>query len=142
MYRMRLHELLSMNSPGSPATNAFAAKTPRIGSIVDLLETEGSYKLLVMALKGTGLDERLRSAGPYTVFAPTDSAFQRVPLLAELLKDTDRLRAILMRHLVWGYLDTCALLNIEILAPLDGEALRIAIRTFRIEDAEVVQPNL
>ena len=111
-------------------------------NIMEVLKADGRYKILTAALEDTSLDERLRSTGPYTIFAPTDEAFQKVPKLAELLHDTERLRAVLSRHIVWGYLDAQALWGISLLAPINGQALRIAGKNFLIEDAGVVQPNL
>ncbi len=128
------HALLSGDEP--------TAKMPSVATLLDFLAAEGRYKIFGMALKETGLDERLRGSGPFTVFAPTDEAFQRVPHLAELLKATERLRAVLLRHLIWGDLDAQALWGLETLMPLDGEALRITKETFRIEGAEVVQANV
>jgi len=140
MRRMQLHEILGMNEyaqgPGA------ATRRGRVASIVDLLEAQADYRLFVMGLKDTDLDGRLRCTGPYTVFAPTDGAFRIMPDLAALFKATDLLRSILLRHLVWGFLDTGALGDIEYLAPIYGAKLNISKNALRIEDGEVVQPNM
>jgi uncharacterized surface protein with fasciclin (FAS1) repeats len=73
----------------------------------DIVETAigaGDFNTLVKAVKAAGLVETLRSPGPFTVFAPTDEAFEKLPenTLSELLGQPDRLAAILKYHVVPG----------------------------------------
>ncbi|MEW6099875.1 MAG: fasciclin domain-containing protein [Pseudomonadota bacterium] len=72
--------------------------------IVDTAVAAGSFKTLVSAVQAAGLVDTLKGRGPYTVFAPTDEAFAKVPKeqLDALLKDKDRLRAVLTYHVVPG----------------------------------------
>ena len=72
--------------------------------IVDTAVAAGSFKTLATALKAAGLVDTLKGAGPFTVFAPTDAAFAKVPAdqLKALLADKDKLTAVLTYHVVPG----------------------------------------
>ncbi|MCE5328085.1 MAG: fasciclin domain-containing protein [Planctomycetaceae bacterium] len=72
--------------------------------IVDTAVSAGSFKTLVTAVKEAGLVETLKSPGPFTVFAPTDDAFAKLPhgALEGLLKDKEQLKAVLLYHVVPG----------------------------------------
>lgn len=72
--------------------------------IVDTAVGAGSFKTLAIALQVAGLVDTLKSAGPFTVFAPTDEAFAKVPkeALEALLKDKNKLTAVLTYHVVAG----------------------------------------
>ena len=80
---------------------AFSAQSK---DIVDTAVDAGSFKTLATALEAAGLVDTLKSAGPFTVFAPTDEAFAKVPkeALEALLKDKDKLTAVLTYHVVAG----------------------------------------
>lgn len=72
--------------------------------IVETAVAAGSFKTLAKALGATGLVETLKSKGPFTVFAPTDDAFAKLPAgtLESLLAHPDQLKAILLYHVVSG----------------------------------------
>jgi uncharacterized surface protein with fasciclin (FAS1) repeats len=72
--------------------------------IVDTAVSAGQFKTLVAAVQAAGLVETLKSPGPFTVFAPTDAAFAKLPAgtLDALLKDKAKLAAILTYHVVPG----------------------------------------
>ena len=76
---------------------AFAAK-----DIVDTAVAAGNFNTLVTAVKAAGLVETLKGKGPYTVFAPPDAAFAKIPKadLEALLKDKAKLTAVLTYHVV------------------------------------------
>jgi len=80
------------------ATNAFAK------DIVDTAVAAGSFKTLVTALEAAGLVDTLKGPGPFTVFAPTDAAFAKVPpdQLKALLADKVKLTEVLTYHVVSG----------------------------------------
>ncbi len=79
--------------------SAFAAK-----DIVDTAVSAGSFKTLVTALKAADLVNTLKGKGPYTVFAPTDEAFAKIPKadLDALLANKEMLTAVLTYHVVSG----------------------------------------
>ena len=79
------------------------------GDIVDTAEKAGSFKTLVAAVNAAGLADTLKGKGPFTVFAPTDEAFAKLPpgTLDKLLKPENKaqLAAILKFHVVPGQYD-------------------------------------
>src|SRR5580698_1488653 len=95
------------------STAAYANPKPGSQDIVDTAVAAGSFKTLVAALKAAGLVDTLKGKGPFTVFAPTDDAFAKLPAgtVDELLKpeNKQKLIAILTYHVVAGKLDSAAL---------------------------------
>lgn len=83
---------------------ALAAASAQAKDIVDTAVAAGNFKTLVTALKAAGLVETLKGKGPFTVFAPTDEAFAKVPKadLDALLKDKAKLTSVLTYHVVPG----------------------------------------
>lgn len=113
-------------------------------NVIDVLKADGRYKILISALETTGIGKSLDTGGPYTFFAPTDEAFQRVPKLADLLKDESYLAFVIRHHIVPAQrLDTQALRGQALLTPLDGKSLKISTEPeLRIDDdAKITQPN-
>jgi len=80
---------------------AFAAQAK---DIVDTAGAAGNFKTLVVALKAADLVPTLKGKGPFTVFAPTDEAFAKIPKtdLDALLKDKAKLKSVLTYHVVSG----------------------------------------
>ena len=83
---------------------AFAAVSAQAKDIVETAVAAGSFKTLVTALQAAGLVDTLKGKGPFTVFAPTDDAFAKIPKadLDALLKDKAKLTAVLTYHVVAG----------------------------------------
>ena len=71
--------------------------------IIDTAVAAGSFETLVAAIKAAGLVDTLKGEGPFTVFAPTDEAFAKLPdgTVEALLKDKDKLTAVLTYHASW-----------------------------------------
>jgi uncharacterized surface protein with fasciclin (FAS1) repeats len=80
------------------------ATSSKAADIVDTAVAAGSFKTLATALQAAGLVETLKGKGPFTVFAPTDEAFAKIPKadLDALLKDKAKLTAVLTYHVVAG----------------------------------------
>lgn len=83
---------------------SFSAMTAMAADIVDTAVSAGSFKTLVAAVQAAGLVDTLKGPGPFTVFAPTDEAFAKVPKaqLDALLKDKAALTKVLTYHVVPG----------------------------------------
>ena len=83
---------------------ATAASTALAADIVDTAVSAGQFNTLATALKAAGLVETLKGPGPFTVFAPTDAAFAKIPQadLEALLKDKAKLTSVLTYHVVPG----------------------------------------
>ncbi len=80
------------------------ASAANAADIVDTAVAAGNFNTLATALKAAGLVETLKGKGPFTVFAPTDAAFAKIPpeQLQALLKDKAKLTAVLTYHVVPG----------------------------------------
>jgi len=83
---------------------ALASLSAQAADIVDTAVAAGNFKTLVTALKEAGLVDTLKSPGPFTVFAPTDAAFAKIPKadLDALLADKTKLKSVLTYHVVPG----------------------------------------
>jgi uncharacterized surface protein with fasciclin (FAS1) repeats len=83
---------------------AAAALSAQATDIIDTAVAAGDFKTLAVALEKAGLVQTLKGAGPFTVFAPTDAAFAKVPKdqLDALLADKAKLTAVLTYHVVPG----------------------------------------
>jgi len=90
-------------SAARAARNDYAAPSK---NIVDTALAEGNCNIFAASIKAAGLTDALAAKGPFTVFAPTDAAFKKLPSGAydALLKDSGKLKAILSYHVVSGYL--------------------------------------
>lgn len=86
------------------ASLAVASLGAQAKDIVDTAVGAGNFKTLVTALKAADLVPTLKGKGPFTVFAPTDEAFAKIPKadLDALLKDKTKLKAVLTYHVVPG----------------------------------------
>lgn len=85
-------------------TFALASHFAQAADIVDTAVSAGSFKTLVTAVQAAGLVDTLKGPGPFTVFAPTDEAFAKIPKakLDALLKDKEALTKVLTYHVVPG----------------------------------------
>jgi uncharacterized surface protein with fasciclin (FAS1) repeats len=118
--------------------------------IVDAATSSAQFNKLVQAIKAAGLVETLKGPGPFTVFAPTDLAFSKVPTgqLEILLKDPERLRSILTFHVVEGKLMAADLAQHEYLQALNGGELRIdnkrwhMHKNMKVNGANITQPDI
>lgn len=83
---------------------SLAAATAQAKDLVDTAVAAGNFKTLATALQAAGLVDTLKGPGPFTVFAPTDAAFAKIPKadLDALLKDKAKLTAVLTYHVVPG----------------------------------------
>jgi uncharacterized surface protein with fasciclin (FAS1) repeats len=97
--------------------------------IVGVAVEAGRFSTLAAALRSTGLDAVLRGAGPFTVFAPTDAAFARLPkgLLDELLEpgQRERLTALLTHHVVPGTVPAADVARLSAITTLQGGTLPV-----------------
>jgi len=86
------------------AVIALASLSAQAKDIVDTAVGAGNFKTLVTAVKAAGLVDTLKGTGPFTVFAPTDEAFAKIPKadLDKLLADKAKLKSVLTYHVVSG----------------------------------------
>lgn len=124
--------------------HAAAAQTQAAGNIVEVAVAAGSFGTLATALQAAGLVETLQGAGPFTVFAPTDEAFAKIPQadLEALLADRERLTAVLTYHVVPGKVMAADVAAGEV-ATVQGSNITITTEGgVRVNDANVTQTDI
>ena len=109
--------------------SAASAKPEAQGTIVETAVASGQFKTLAMLLKRAGLVSTLQKPGPYTVFAPTDAAFKRVPkaTIDALLKDRAMLKAVLLYHVVPGKVAAAKVVKLRSAKTVNGASVRIRV---------------
>ena len=115
--------------------------------IIDTALSSGNFSTLAAALGAAGLIGALKSEGPFTVFAPTDEAFAKIPpqALSELLQPENKakLTAILTYHVVPGKVSAHEVANLDSAMTLQGQTLKINKQDgVKINDAKVIAPDV
>jgi uncharacterized surface protein with fasciclin (FAS1) repeats len=116
--------------------------------MADIVETAinaGSFNTLVKAVEAADLVDILKSPGPYTVFAPIDEAFARMPegMLDSLLQDIPKLKKILTYHVLFGDVRTDNLLELEEAETVEGSIVTIdTTNGYKVNQAVVVTPDI
>jgi uncharacterized surface protein with fasciclin (FAS1) repeats len=114
--------------------------------IVDTAVGAGQFKTLVKLVQEAGLVDALRGEGPFTVFAPTDEAFAKLPKkqVDALLKDKEALRRVLLYHVVQGKVMASDVTKMRSAKTLQGQNINIRVRnnTVQINDAKVVRADI
>ncbi|MFN9718412.1 MAG: fasciclin domain-containing protein [Planctomycetota bacterium] len=116
--------------------------------IVDTAVSAGSFKTLVAAVKAAGLVETLKSKGPFTVFAPTDAAFEKLPkgTVESLLKpeNKDKLVAILTYHVVPGKVMAKDVVKLSSAKTVQGQevSIKVADGKVTVDSANVVKTDI
>ena len=116
-----------------------------MADIVDTAVNAGSFTTLVAAVKAAGLVETLKGAGPFTVFAPTDEAFAKLPAgtVEGLLKDLPKLKQILTYHVVAGKVMAADVVKLTSAKTVEGSEVKIdATSGVKINNATVVTPDV
>ena len=115
-------------------------------NIVEIAAGNDSFSTLVAAVKAAGLVETLSSEGPFTVFAPTDEAFARIPEadLNALLADKDALTAVLTYHVVPGRVMASEVVGLSSATTVNGQDVDIEVRSgsVLVDGATVVSPDI
>jgi Fasciclin domain/Zinc finger, C2H2 type len=95
--------------------------------IINTAIEAGSFKMLISAVQSADLIATLRDTGPFTVFAPDDQAFTKLPpgTIEGLLKDVPKLKAILMYHIVAGKLTVEEISQMKTAKTIQGQELKI-----------------
>ncbi len=116
--------------------------------IVDTAVAAGSFKTLATALKAAGLIDTLKGKGPFTVFAPTDEAFAKLPkgTVEDLLKPENKakLTAILTYHVVAGKVMAADVLKLKSAKTVNGKSVQIMVEggTVMVDNAKVVKTDI
>ena len=116
--------------------------------IVDTAVAAGSFKTLAAAIQAAGLVDTLKGSGPFTVFAPTDEAFAKLPAgtVENLLKPENReqLKAVLTYHVVPGKVTAAQVTQLDSAKTVNGQTVRIRTSggAVMVDDAKVVKTDV
>ena len=116
--------------------------------IVDTAVSAGSFQTLVAAVQAAGLVETLKGEGPFTVFAPTDEAFGKLPAgtVEELLKEEnrDQLIAILTYHVVPGKLMAEQVVGMESAETAQGQSVHFSLKDGGafVDNAQIIKTDI
>jgi uncharacterized surface protein with fasciclin (FAS1) repeats len=135
-------------SAGCATESGAVAATSGQADIVDTAVAAGSFKTLVTAVKAAGLVETLKGPGPFTVFAPTDAAFAKLPpgTVEGLLKPEgiDKLKAILTYHVVPGQVLAADVVKLTSAKTVQGSDVTIVVegQTVKVNGATVEKTDI
>jgi uncharacterized surface protein with fasciclin (FAS1) repeats len=114
--------------------------------IVTIAVESGKFNTLAKALTETGLVEALKGDGPFTVFAPTDEAFAKLPegTIESLLKDKEALKSILLYHVVSGNVTSEQVVKLNKAETLSGKNVKINVNdgSVMINNATVTKADV
>jgi uncharacterized surface protein with fasciclin (FAS1) repeats len=117
-----------------------------MNNIVQTAISAGSFKTLVAAVQAAGLAETLSGKGPFTVFAPTDEAFAKLPAgtVDALLKDKEKLTSILTYHVVSGQVTAADAVKLTEAKTVNGQSFKIVVgkEGVMIDNANVVKTDI
>lgn len=126
-------------------TPTTTAAEPAKADIVDTAVSNGSFKTLVAAVQAAGLVDTLKGPGPFTVFAPTDAAFAKLPpgTVEALLADKAKLTAVLTYHVVAGNVSSEAVAGMTEATTVQGGKITINTASgVMINDATVTTADV
>ncbi|MBD1928614.1 fasciclin domain-containing protein [Trichocoleus sp. FACHB-90] len=117
--------------------------------MADLLETAAnaeSFTTLLSAVEAAGLLDILKSPGPFTIFAPTDEAFAKIPsdTITSWMEDIPKLKKILTYHVLFGDVRTDNLVELDSAETVEGGIVGIdkIDGGFKVNDAKVLQADI
>jgi uncharacterized surface protein with fasciclin (FAS1) repeats len=117
-----------------------------MSNIVDTAINAGSFKTLVSAIQAAGLVDTLKGAGPFTVFAPTDEAFAKLPAgtVEGLLGDIPKLKKVLTYHVVSGKVMAADVVKLTSAKTVEGSDVKIDASNggVKVNDSTVVTPDV
>lgn len=114
-------------------------------NIVETAVSAGAFKTLVQAVQAAGLVETLSGQGPFTVFAPNDDAFAKLPsgAVEGLLKDIPKLKDILTYHVITGKVMAADVAGITSAKTVQGKELRIDTKDgVKVNEAKVIKADI
>ena len=116
-----------------------------MANIVQTAVAAGPFKTLVKAVQAAGLVDTLSSPGPFTVFAPTDEAFAKLPTgtVEGLLKDIPKLKSVLTYHVVPGRMMAADVVKQSSLKTVQGQNIMVDTKGgAKVNDANIVKTDI
>jgi uncharacterized surface protein with fasciclin (FAS1) repeats len=133
---------VAVSIAGGPAT----AQRQDEKNIVETARAAGTFTTLTKLVRKAGLAGTLSKQGPYTVFAPTDAAFRKVPpkTLKSLANHPAKLRAVLLYHVVAGKVPSSQVVMLKSAKTLNGKSVRIRLsgNNVFVNKAKVTTPDV
>ncbi|HST20009.1 MAG TPA: fasciclin domain-containing protein [Blastocatellia bacterium] len=115
-------------------------------NIIDTTKAATNFTTFTKAVEAAGLTDTLNAEGPYTIFAPTDEAFAKLPAgtLDSLMANKEELQKLLLHHVVSGKVMAKDVATMQTAKSMDGSSLKITAAGGKvaIENAKVVQPDI
>lgn len=128
------------------ALATFIAVAAPAADIVDTAVSAGSFNTLVKAVQAAGLAQTLKGPGPFTVFAPTDEAFAKLPAgsLEALLANPEKLKQVLTYHVVAGKVMASDVVKLKEAKTVQGSAAKVRVSdgNVYIDNARVVKTDI
>jgi uncharacterized surface protein with fasciclin (FAS1) repeats len=115
-----------------------------MANIVEIAVGNENFKTLVAAVQAAGLVEALQSPGPFTVFAPVDAAFEKLPAgtVQTLVQNPPQLARILKYHVVSGKLTKADLEKVKEVTSLEGTTIRLDMTKNEVKNATVIAADV
>lgn len=143
---MKFRSLLNLTVLSAALVVSAASYASAKADIVDTAVTAGSFNTLVTAVKAADLVDTLKGTGPFTVFAPNDAAFAKVPAadLQALLKDKAALGKVLTYHVVAGKVMASDVVKLTSAKTVQGQELKIAVKdgVVYVDGAKVISTDI
>ncbi len=143
--------LMTVVATGLFALSCFGVTLTRAADKKDIVDTAvgaGSFKTLVAAVQATGLVDTLKGKGPFTVFAPTDEAFAKLPkgTVEDLLKPENKAKlvAVLTYHVVPGKVMAADVVKLKEAKTVQGQSVKIVVEggKVKVDAANVVKTDI
>ena len=113
--------------------------------IIETAIADGSFKTLISAVNAAGLTERFSGPGPFTVFAPNDEAFAKLPkgTVEAMLKDVPKLKQVLNYHVLAGKIGATDVKKLTTAKTLQGQDVAVtSTNGIKVNDAKVIQTDI
>ncbi|MBY0419027.1 MAG: fasciclin domain-containing protein [Pararheinheimera sp.] len=143
---MKFRALLNLTVLSAALVVSAASYAASKADIVDTAVAAGSFNTLVTAVKAADLVDTLKGPGPFTVFAPNDAAFAKIPAadLQALLKDKAALGNVLTYHVVAGKVMASDVVKLTSAKTVQGQELKIAVKdgVVYVDGAKVISTDI
>ncbi|MBD2326765.1 fasciclin domain-containing protein [Alkalinema sp. FACHB-956] len=115
-----------------------------MADIVDIAVSNDNFKTLVAAVQAAGLVDALKSPGPFTVFAPIDAAFEKLPpgTVQTLVQNPPQLGRILKYHVVAGKYTKADLEKLDSVDSLEGTSIRLNMKSNEVKNSTVIAADI
>jgi uncharacterized surface protein with fasciclin (FAS1) repeats len=138
--------LLTLTAAPAFAGSCGSSKAVSTANLVETADSAGNFTTLLAAAQASGLASILADGGPYTVFAPTDEAFKKLPAgtVDTLLKNPDQLREVLLYHVVPGKVLAADVVSLDSAKTAQGSdvAIQVANGGVMVNNASVIATDI